>query len=529
MGMKQLKFLALILFSGLVAADLPAAVQEDPGQNPLLTVKIPNVEKLIGDIQNLVSEAPGLNASGQMDNIRLMLGGTDWIDTGRSITISVVAENSKTSAIALIPFIHTNDLFRNMYKAQERPDYYLISLPPGQGFTLNPILERKLVEGSTKPVSASLVLEAAAGNILAIAEPLVDASLAKMQDGPQQGTSPVDLSTKELGTIVHEMFAVMKQADILRMGVDITEDSFALLLDVDARPGTDLAVALVDVGGNCRLIDYPIGMPLEYHTRAYNITGTQDLMRSYLETVYGMLGLEMNVDDLLRMSSIFTGEFAAGFDITSTGIALKMAGVLTPGSDGEAFIRESYLPLLESYGRKLSDMAAAESDNPQTLAIERTEDSFVGPVRVMGLKALINSVAGENRGGSKNKMMELRLASLDDLIFIASSDAEIRDLIDGTRNLVPKPASGPTGRLVLDLEKLVGNLKPPVTQGQPGSELPEDLGKIATSFEIKDGKLATRTSVQIELIKKLLSAVASQVPQGGEPRKSENTGNPGSI
>lgn len=530
MRMKHTKFFAWILFCSLVAAALPAArAQEDPGQNLLLLVKIPDIEKLLGNIQNLVSGTPAQNESAQMDNIRMMLGGTDWIDTKRSITLGVVMENSKTSILALVPFLTPNDLFRNMYNAQEGPDYYLIPLPPQQGFLSNPVLEGKLAEASGKPVAGCLVVEAAAGDLLAIAEPMMEASLAKMPEIPGEDGSEAELSSKELGTIMHEMFAIMKQAETLRFGIDIDENSFDILMDIDAMPGTDLAATFIDMGGNSRLMEYPLGMPVEYHTRAYNISGTRNLMRSYLETVYGMLGTDVEMDKVLEMSSITTGETAAGIDITPTGLILKMAGVLTPGTDGEAFIRDSYIPLMESYGRNLSNMAAKESENSPTITIERTEDSLVGPTKVMGVKVLIHAASGKNRGGGNFMNIELRMASLGDLLFIASSDAEIQNLIDGTRDLAPVPAGSPTGRLVLDLTKLMHNLKPLLTEGQPAPGYPDDLGKVATSFDLRDGKMTTRTSLDIDLIRKLISAVASQVPQGGAPTEGEDTGDPGSI
>jgi hypothetical protein len=528
--MKHLKFIALILFSGLVAAALPAAAaQEVPAQNPLLMVRIPDIEKLLEDIQSLAPETPGSNASGQMDNIRMMLGGTDWIDTGRSITIGVAMENSKTSAMALIPFIAPNDLFRTMYDAQERPDYYLVPLPPQQEFISDPVLERKLVEASGNPVEGSLIMEAAAGNILAMVEPLVSASLAKMPEPQTEGASRTDISGEEVNTIIREIFAVMKQAETLRFGMDMDEEFFTVLMDIDARPGTELAAALIDVGGNSRLMHYPIDMPLEYHTRAYNITGTQNLMRSYLETVYGMLGLDLEVDKILEMSSIMTGETAAGFDITPSGVALKMAAVLKPGADGEAFIRDSYIPLMMRYGGNLSNMVAKDTSSSQTITIEQTENSFVGPAKVMGVKVLIHSVSENDPSPLKNMEIELRMASVDDLIFIASSDAEIGELIDGTRNLVSSPYSGPTGSLVIDLSKLMTRLEPLVTQAQPAPAFPEDLGRIETSFEIKDGTLTTRSRFNMDMIRKMISAVASQIPQGGASNEGENTGNPGKI
>jgi len=531
MRVPRTKLLTLILLAALTTGILPttANAQEDSNQSPLLFVKIPDIDKLFRAIQELTSQSQDLNAAPQMNNIPMMLNGTDWIDTERSIAVGVVMEDSKTSAIALLPFLTPNDTFRDMYGAQEGTDYYLMPLPPQPEFTVHPDLEQKLIKASQSPTSGSLIVEAAAAKILATVEPQIEGALGEIAGTQPEGTSQTDLSPQDLITILHEMFALLEQAEILRFGIDLTEDSFTVIADIDAQPGTELAAAFVDIGGNCRLMNYPIDMPLRYHTRAYNIAGSQQLTKSYLETVYGMLGLDINIDDVMMMAGSLTGEFAGGMNFTPEGIEIQMAAVLQPGVDGEAFIRDSYLPLLENYSDKVSDMVKEQEDRPQIMTVQRTEDSYVDGVRIMGVKTHIQSLSEPKQNGLDNINLEMRMASLNDMLFIASSDAKIRDLIEGTRNLVPVPASGPTGRLVIDMSAFLKNLKSLIPHEPPTPNLPEDLGEITTYFDLKEGRLATRTSFQIDLLNKLMSAIMANFAQGNMPMEGENIEGAGGL
>jgi hypothetical protein len=122
-----------------------------------------------------------------------------------------------------------------------------------------------------------------------------------------------------------------------------------------------------------------------------------------------------------------------------------------------------------------------------------------------------------------NMELEMRMASANDMLFIASNDAEIQDLIEGTRNLARIPASGPTGRLVVDLSAFMQNLKSLAPAGQSSPTPPEDLGKISVQFDTKEGRLSTRTSFDIGLIQKLISTIQAAV-QSNAPNNAEGAG-----
>jgi len=292
--------------------------------------------------------------------------------------------------------------------------------------------------------------------------------------------------------------------------MDIDGDVVTLLMDVDALPDTNLASVLTDTGGETRLMDYPVDMPIQYHTRAYNMSGTMALMQAYLGTVYDQMGLDINVDEMSIMTESFTGEMAGGMNITSNGLAMEFIAVLQPGTDGEAFIHNEYLPFLERYGGSVSELATGQTVNPQIMTFERTPDSSVAGARVMGIKTNIHTADQEEQKIFDKLAVEMRLASVGDLLFMTSNDATIEKFINGTRSLFPSPARGPMGRITVDLAALFKGIQSLVPSGQPSNALPDNLGKITTQFEMKNGQLKIRTRFSISEIISLISAFGVQ-------------------
>lgn len=521
-----IQVLSLFLFAGAALGYFPALTQaqENTGTSPLLVVKIPDIEQLIENIQKLAPE--GTDVTAQISNLRMMLQGTDWIDTGRSIVVEMSMGNPQNPAFALIPFLAANNNFSNTFSAKTGADYYIIPVPPKPEFTVSPELEQRLVDASLSKVSGSIVVEAALSKLMAMVEPALTASLAKIDPSEMgnqpEGTSPPPLSKEEINTIAREMFAILKQADTLRLGMDVEDDSFIVLMDVEAAPGSELANAFIDIGGSSRLADYPVDMPVKFYTRAYNVAGSQKIMQSYLGTVYSMLGIDIDLDEMVRLTENLTGEQAGGLDFTSDGLVVQLAAVLKPGINGEAFLRDEYLPFIEQYGNSIAKMASEQEEKPVMVSFKRTEDSRVTGVNVMGLK--INLPENEDTEKIPFDSFGLRLAATDGLLLIANDDAGIAELIEGTRNRNPVPAGGPTGRLEMDMSRLLKSIKSLVPQKDTAAEFPEDLGKIMVSFDMKDGMLTTRTSFDIELFNKLAAALKTNAAKNNGQQQETDTG-----
>ena len=513
MKKKLLNLIALCLFAGLIMGFIPAAgAQDNADQSPLLLIKVPDIEKLLGDVQNLMPPAQVSSETNPVAGIRMMLSG--WIDPERSIVAGMVPQGAGNNVFVLLPFHTPNPGFQQNFNAVAREDYYLMSLPPQPQLAVSPAIENALVQASGTPATGSLVVEAAASRLLAIIEPMITESLNKMED-IQPGTAPPSpLSPQDMQAIMNEMLAIAKQADILRFGLDLSEEFLTVFMDIEARPNTDLSGVLTDIGGETRLMDYPIDMPIQFHTRAHNIPGMLDLMAPFLNKVYGPMGLDLDFDEMVEMNKPFTGEFAGGMNINSDGIAMEYIAVLQPGIDGETFIRDSYLPFLERYGNSVSETATEQTDNQQiTMNFERTADSSVAGVRIMGGKTNIHITNPDDNSPFDSIAMETRIAAVDDLLFMASNDAIINESINKTRNLILTPANGPTGRFTLDLAALFKGIQTTLPPEQASIPLLENLGKITAQFDVQNGKLATRTIFNMEDIKKLVSALSALAAQ----------------
>jgi hypothetical protein len=509
-----MKFLAVCLMAGFTAGYVPrTGAQEISDQNPILLIKIPDIEKLLNDVQSLMPPTQGSNVQNQIMGIRMALFGTAWIDPDRSIVAGLAMQDGKYNMVGLVPFQQPNFDFQKTYNAVAGIDYYITALPPQPQVPVSPALENSLIQASRTPAAGSLVLEASVARLLKLVEAQIAPALEKMEESQPNGTLPSEFSPQDVHAIIDSMMAVVKQADIVRFGIDISEDVFTLLMDVEALPDTTLANILTDAGGATRLMDYPIETSIQYHTRAYNVSGTMDLVGSYLDTIYSQLGLDINIDEMAKMTECFTGEMAGGINIASDGFAMEFIAVLQPGIDGETFIRDSYLPWMERYGKSISKLATGQTGEPQIMMFERTPDSSVAGVKVMGVKT--NIVTPNSKGGNPfdNLALEMRMAAIDDLMFIASNDAKIEEFINGTRSLIHSPASGPTGRLTLDLSALLRDIQSLLPTEQPSVALPDSLGKISSEFEMNNGSLRTRTSFNAEGLGKLISAFGAMVTQ----------------
>ncbi len=100
-----LKPIAFCMFLALVigSISLEARAQGENNQAPILLIKIRNLDRLLSDLEKLMPKA-----SQQLQKARTMLQGTDWIDSGRSVTAGIIMEGAKSRLVLMIPFSKAN-------------------------------------------------------------------------------------------------------------------------------------------------------------------------------------------------------------------------------------------------------------------------------------------------------------------------------------------------------------------------------------------------------------------------------------
>lgn len=512
MKRKMLRLLVFCMFIGL-AAGFPAQAANAQGgsdQDFVLMVKVRNLAQLINDIQQLVPQTPGSNAGQQIAMLPMMLQGTTWIDSGRSIVAGMVLSGQKGSWYTMVPFIDSNAAFQKNFSAIEGDNCYIFTYPPQQGFYLSPALENRLVNASEAPAAGNLVFEAKVDTLLDMFEPQMAALSSKIEASPEAKTGPSGISPQEIQSILNSTMETLRQVDILRLGLDLSADIFTLQFDLDALPDSELAGFLVDQGGDARLMDYRFDMPIQYRSRAHNMGGMMELMKSSLGSIYSQLGID--VDEMTEIMKAFTGETAGGFSVGPGGFVLEMVGVLQPGIEGGDYVENVYMPFFESYNKQISDLAAKETGKPGLTLYERTADSTVSGIKVMGVKTNLSAVIPPDQQKDNpfaNQAFEMRIAGKDDLIFFASDDARMEELIAKSSNLTKSPAQGPTVRFDMDLGAFFKDIQSILPPGKAATPLPVDLGNVTMKADIGDGKIATRTSFNIAEMQKLVAAIAS--------------------
>jgi hypothetical protein len=512
MKRKLLSLISLSLLALLPAVFMPTAAnaQDGTNQRPQLIIKIRNIDQLLQDIEKLMPIIQGSQTAPPTSMIRGMLQGTDWIDPKRSIVAGLVPKDGKPKAIILIPFRTANPMFQQIAGAIAGDDYYLASFPPEPGFSASPSIKESLISASTTAAAGSLVIEAAVSQLLDAAEPQMAAAMKQMQTVPQPQKGQFALSPQDSLEALSGMLKIVKQANVVRYGLDLSGDLFTVLFDIDALPNTPLSAALMDKGGDSRLMGYRVDMPIQFRSRSHNMAGMIDLLETSLGSFYRKLGIDFG--EMSELVKNFTGEVAGGMRISQDGLALEIVYILRPGINGENFISNTYMPWLENYGSQISKLAAQQTGKPPAKLFERTVDSTVAGIKVVGIK--VNSAATippEMRQANSffNKPIEMRMAAADDMMFIASTDTELEGLVKGSRSLKKSAAQGPMIQADLDLGALLKNIQSLLPSGGTPVVLPDNLGKFTVNAEIGNGNLATRMSISIEDLRKLAATLQS--------------------
>ena len=512
MKRKMLGLIVFCIFTGLVAGFLsPAAnAQEIADQNPVLLVKVSNIDQLLSDAEKLISQAPASKAGPQIGMLRGMLQGTDWIDPDRSIVAGMVLDGQKASWAVMIPFSVENAAFQQSFNAIAGSDYYILPLPPQQGSSVSPAVERSLIEASMVPAKCNIMFEAAAGKLLDMLEPQMAAMLKKIETAPAAKMESSGMTPQQIQTMFNSTTETLRQVDMLRFGLDLSEDIFTLHFDVDAFPNSALAGVLVDQGGDTRLTDYPFDMPIQYRSRAHNMAGMMELMRSSFGSFYSQLGIDF--DEMVEIMGAFTGEMAGGMTIGSDGFVMEMIGALQPGIDGEDFVYNTYMPWFDRYNKQVSDLAAKETGKTGLPLYERTADSVVAGIKVTGVKTNLAAVIPpeeQENNPLADQVFEMRIAGSGDLLFISSDDSKMEELITKSRSLAKVPAQGATVLFDIDLGAFFRDIQSMLPPEKVSTPFPVDLGRVTMQADIKDGRLATRTSFDIAEMQKLVQVFAS--------------------
>ena len=483
-----------------------ANAQDANNQSPILLVKIRNIERFLSDMGTFMPQS-----AQQISSLRAMLQGTSWIDSERSITAGMVLEGTKTRWILLIPFRTANATVQTMLNANVRKDYYLAVIPPQPNAVVSPSIEETLAHASATPVIGSLTLEVSPVRMLPIIETQMEAAFKQMEATQPPPAAPSGLAPLEPRAVLSDMLNLLKQVDTLRMGMDLSGSMLTLQYDIDALPDTLLARILTDPGGDTRLMHFASDLPILFRSRAPRMTDMVELANMIYGRLYSQMGIDLNA--MSALNDAFTGEFAGGIAINANGIAMEGIYILQPGINGEDFLLRTYLSWIEQTGHQLSGLLASQPGSTPAPFYERTPDSIVDGLTVIGFKHNLKGLlpaTGQNPAAFDKLVFEMRLASAGDMLFVASDDVKIKNLIEKARGLAMTPAQGPTTELDIKLGALLKGIQFLIPPTGPSVDWPEDIGNLKIQAEMRDGKVTSRTSINIDEIGKLFAAIKAQ-------------------
>jgi hypothetical protein len=517
-----LNLIAICVLAGLVAGLIPAAAvaQDTSAQKPQLLIKIRNLDQFLNDVDKLMSAVQeSKTAPPQTAMLRGMLQGTDWIDPQRSIVAGIMLKDPKPEIAILVPFRKENPGFKAMLGATAGENYYLGTIPPQPGFSVSPAMKDALLKASSSVTKGSLVIEAAAGPLLDQVEPQMNAAMKMAVNSPQAQANPGGISPQASMEAVSSFLKIFRQAETVRYGLDISGDTLTLLFDMDALPNTPLSGLLSDPGGDSRFSSYPIDMPIQLRTRANDMAGMVNLlMGSGLDSFYRQMGIDFGrMGDIVKQ---FTGEMAGGANFSSNGIAMEFVYVLKPGVDGDSFISKTYMPWLEKYGSELSSAASKQTGNPPVPIYKRTADSTVAGVKVRGVKGEISAILPPEMRKNEviNKFaVESRIAAIGDMMFVAPSDAQLEALIRKSQSFKKSPAQGPIIQAEVDLGAFIKGIQSFIPPTGKSVVWPDNLGKMTMAAEMNNGKLATQTSFNMDVLRKLVAVIRDSARKQAAP------------
>lgn len=520
MTRKRLALSYLIIFSlaGLIC--LQSAFSQTRQPNAEAVVKILQIEKILEAVDRISEAVPNQSQPSPSAFIRSMLMGTSWIDPDRAIVAGVFLKNDSSKqpdAAALIPFRSPNDDFLMNYNAVAGSDYYIVSLPPGQGGMVSDRMEEALVAASIKPPDGLISLDLAASQMIAKAEPQIRKRLEALEQKLPSEASDADVSHEheQMKQTLSNLIETGKQLETVSVGMDITEAEFAFFCNAKALEDTKLAAAFNTEKAKEPLIlaDYQPDYPINFRSQPYNISAVMDFFDHNFGPVYELMGVDF--DKPKEMTRYFSGEMAGGAAFGKEGLALELIAVFDESQEiPDDYLKSVYLPWILNYGKEMAEFASENSPDRQVdNFFERTPDSTVAGQSAVGLKG---KMPLDMQTDQKALAFQLRMTRLDNMLLTASDDQRLKTLIENAQGLKKAPASGPLMQMAIDLAAYLDaiNELTPARSKIDTSEI-KDLGSLSYSLDLSDGMLKTRYSIERDAVQKM-AAYFTKIGQGTE-------------
>jgi tetratricopeptide (TPR) repeat protein len=518
MNKKRLALSYLLVFSLLTFTCALPPFAQDSQPAPDVVVKVIQLDKILETVDRISEAIPTQKQSSPSTLLRSMLMGTSWIDTDRAIVAGAFLKKDpaqQPDAAALIPFKKPNDDFQMNYNAIAGSDYYIVSLPPGQGGMVSDRMEEALVAASLAPPDGLISLDVAASQMIAKSDPQIQNMLQSLEQKLPPEAADTGMSPQQVKQMLANLIETGKQLQTVSVGLDMTAEEFAFFMN--AKPFDDAGLkAALDVekaGAKLVLADYEPGYQMNFRSQPYDINAVMDFFDKNFGPVYDQMGLDFG--KIKEMTQYFSGEMAGGASFGKDGLDLEVIAVFDETKEiPENYLESVYVPWILSYGKTMAAYASRQSPDIQIdNFFEPMAPSTVGDQSVVGLKG---KMPADKQTDQTALTFQLRMTRLDNMLLTASDDPQLKRLIEKAKGLEKAPISGPLMQMDVDLAAYLAAINEfmPEQTKMDESEIP-GIGNLTYTLDLADGVLKTRYSMQRDAIQKM-AGYFKQLGQGAQ-------------
>ena len=502
-----------------------------------VVVKISRIENTLNLIDELAgSDTPRTKAPATA-RIRAMLQGTDWIDPARRIVIGLEIEGEGADeqyiSVILIPHVRPNADFQAAFNAKSGPGYYMISLPPGQPQVISKSTEEALVKASSSKSKTALMAEITVDRLLKKNRKQIDGWLEKIEKSKiQQADNPAVPTPEDARAMISGILDMAAQLNTISLGIDLTPAKLAFVFSAQARDGSEIAGLFSRPDKPVRLGAFKPDYQINFSSGPYEIAGFMKMIGDMYGPFYKRVGVDFS--EITSICKSFSGEMAGGLSFQNNKVNFEIISAFNDGAETEGFIENVYLPWIQKYSRNFAGLLEQQSGRKLADVFVRTADSTVDGCKVAGVKSKVPifpampQTSGIAAPGYSVIVYDTRMTTVDNLLLMASDDLRLKKMIGLTRTFKETASSTPLMTIDMDLGayfsalgEMLPGLNMPIFKGE---KVFADLGKLAFTMNMENGRIDTVTFFKLDDIKKMVSDFKKALAAPPEGSKSSVPG-----
>jgi len=499
-------FIFLLVFSLIFIGPRSLGATPVPGDTPDIIIKINDFEKNL----ELLKEVFGPGDQSSLNFLKQMLFGTEWIDPSRPIVFGVFVEETQSRSAVLIPFRQPNADFQSQFNASNEKDAYIVAFPTNQPVTVSTAFKNALKGASRSKDKSFISVQIGVQKLMVKGEQQIQEMLMQIENMPQnEQTQAMPMSPREAREMMEGMLDTFGQLEMLTLSFDLTQSKMSILSEARASNGSELAQLFIAPRGLSVLGNFSAGHDINYRSRSYDYSGMMTLIEKSFGPIYKQMGIDFS--EIAALMDNYTGEMAGGLSFSQDSFRFEGIDVLKDPKMAGSFIEKVYLPWIEKFSQamatKVGELSGEKIDNPFT----RAKTSTVAGHKVYGGKFILPDLAQAGPDGAAPvppflKDFEWRFTTVGKYFVYASNDAQLAKMIKKAKTLKPGKAKGPLIAMDLDMGsylQFIAALVPEASE-QFSGQIPK-LGRMYMTFDFKDGKALSSTSMGTKDIRKMVA------------------------